>query len=327
MTQKKKVITSIVLFALIFAGLLTAATFFDLQISMILTKNALSAHTYYTNHTFGAGFEAIGCAPMCLSLSFAFQILFRFFMRKKNLSNALRYILSAAALIGTVITIYIPINDIIGYLLRHLEREDAAGDGYITIAVSFVTALLSFCSVMAVKNFSDNQIEKLFGFALGVIAIAAVSTIIVELIKSPAGRIRFRAMNMYPESKDYGFAAFAKWYEFKGQWLDRETKIALFGTSDALRSFPSGHTSQAGCTYSLIMLPDALGIKNKKARAIFWLLPIAFTGTVAVSRIIVGAHFFSDVLIGGTLSFVCTIIAREVFVLKGRNVKALGTRH
>ena len=44
---------------------------------------------------------------------------------------------------------------------------------------------------------------------------------------------------------------------------------------------------------------------------------------VAISRIVVGAHFFSDVLMGGTLAFVSMIIAREIFICKGAHLKAV----
>ncbi len=202
MTHKKKVILSAGLFILIFAGLLVTATFTDLNISMILTKNALAEHTYYTNHTFGAAFESIGCSPMCLMLAFSFQIFFWFFARKKNMANSLKIILSAASLIGVVISNYVVLNDIIGYLLRHLEKEDSAGAGYITVTVAFLCILFSFLGIMAVRNFSDESIEKLFRFALATIAIAAFSTAIVEVVKGPVGRIRFRAMNMYPENQE-----------------------------------------------------------------------------------------------------------------------------
>ena len=47
-------------------------------------------------------------------------------------------------------------------------------------------------------------------------------------------------------------------------------------------------------SYGLIMLADSLGIKSKGKRAALWICPILFTGIVAVSRIVVGAHFFSD---------------------------------
>ena len=35
---------------------------------------------------------------------------------------------------------------------------------------------------------------------------------------------------------------------------------------------------------------------------------IAFTGYIAVSRIVVGAHFFSDVLFGGTIIYLSVFL-------------------
>ena len=97
----------------------------------------------------------------------------------------------------------------------------------------------------------------------------------------------------------------------------------LFGTTDALKSFPSGHTCAAAASYGFTMLGAALEIKNKKVRALLWIVPIVFTAVVAISRIVAGAHFMSDVLVGGTVAFVCMIISREIFICKGENVKAL----
>ena len=71
------------------------------------------------------------------------------------------------------------------------------------------------------------------------------------------------------------------------------------------------------------MLLDVFAVKSKGKRAVCWIAAIAYTGMVAVSRIIVGAHFFSDVLMGGTIAFVCMIIPREIFICKGANVKSM----
>ena len=105
--------------------------------------------------------------------------------------------------------------------------------------------------------------------------------------------------------------------------MDKAQMMTFFGTTDACKSFPSGHTCAAGMSYGLIMLADSLGIKSKGKRAALWICPILFTGIVAVSRIVVGAHFFSDVLMGGTISFLSVMLFREIFILKGANLKAV----
>ena len=323
MTKRKNNLIAVILFVAVFAALLITATFTDLQISKILTAKSLADHTYITNDAFAASFEAFGSAPVYLLLSFSFLILFWYLMRSKNWPNTVKYIGSAAMLVSTAVSNFVLVSDTTGYLLEHVERSDMGHAGFIRLIEISLVVLLTVLGALAVNNFSNESIEKLVRFAFAAIALAVVSTVVLHLIKGPVGRIRFRAMNMYPDDETYGFAAFARWYEINGQWIDKGTMSTLFGTTDALKSFPSGHTCAAAASYGFIMLGDALEIKNKKVRAVLWIVPIVFTAAVAISRIVAGAHFMSDVLVGGTVAFVCMIIAREIFICKGENVKAL----
>ena len=326
MSRKKKSILSILLFVLVFGALLTTATFTDLQVSNILTRNALTEHNYLSNHTYGVVFESIGSDPIYITFAFAFMILFWYCLRKKSLSAAPKTILAAVMAICSFIACYVLCSDTMEYLHEHIvniEHSQLSTPAWLLVTQIITAAFLCALGLLAVRNFSDSQIESLFTFAIATLAFVIFSTAVLHLIKGPVGRIRFRAMNMYPDSPDYGFAKFARWYEVNGQWIDKETMLSLFGTTDALKSFPSGHTCAAGASYFMPMLNDALNIKNKGVRALLWICPIVITGLVAVSRIVVGAHFFSDVLVGGTFAFVCMIIAREIFILKGANVKAL----
>ena len=327
MTRKKKSILSILLFVLIFGALLTTATFTDLQVSNILTRNALTDHTsYLSNHTFGVVLESIGSNPVYLAFAFSFMILFWYCVRKKTLSGAPKTVLACLMAVLSFVACYVLCSDTMEYIYEHLvnkEHSQLPTPTWLVIIQAVTALFLCALGLLAVRNFSDKQIEDLFTFAIATLAFAIVSTVVLHLIKGPVGRIRFRAMNMYPDSPDYGFAKFARWYEHHGQWIDKETMLSLFGTTDALRSFPSGHTNAAGASYMLPMLNDALHIKNKGVRALLWICPVVITGLVAVSRIVVGAHFFSDVLVGGTCAFVCMIIAREIFICKGANVKAI----
>lgn len=66
--------------------------------------------------------------------------------------------------------------------------------------------------------------------------------------------------------------------------------------------------------------------RQKWTRPVIYAVTIAFTGIVAISRIAAGAHYMSDVLFGGTLSFLCMMIGREIFIFKGAHFKALFER-
>ncbi|MDE6060839.1 MAG: phosphatase PAP2 family protein, partial [Clostridia bacterium] len=68
-----------------------------------------------------------------------------------------------------------------------------------------------------------------------------------------------------------------------------------YGVTDAFKSFPSGHTCSAGTIYALIMIPTLFGYNGKKeklgATIACWVVPIVYTMLVAISRIMVGAHY------------------------------------
>lgn len=336
MTRKKRAWLSVALFLVIFAGLLVTATFTDFQVSQILTAKTLTARTYLTNDSvFGVAFEALGSDPVYLAFAFAFQILFWYCLRKKNLSAAPKTLLACVMGVCSFIANYVLVSDTMGYIEEHItgeygafvEHEQLETHGWLLLIVILTALFLSALGLLATKNFTDAQIESLCSVAIATLVFLVVSTVVLHLIKKPVGRIRFRAMNAAEADPllagDYGFSHFAKWFEWNGQWISKDQMLTMFGSTDALKSFPSGHTNAAGASYFLPMLNDALGIRNKGVRALLWLCPIVITGLTAVSRIIVGAHFFSDVLVGGTCAFVCMILCREIFVCKGANVKAM----
>ena len=336
MTRKKRAWLSVSLFLVIFAGLLITATFTDLQVSRILTNSALAAHTYLTNASvFGVAFEAIGSDPVYLAFAFAFQILFWYAIRKKTFPAAAKTVLAGAAGGASFIANYVLVSDTMGYIEEHItgeygafvEHDSLETHGWLLLIVILTALLISALGLLATKNFTNEQIEKLCSVAIATLAFLIVSTVVLHVIKKPVGRIRYRAMNVAEADPllvdKYGFSRFAKWYEWNGQWISKDEMMTMFGTTDALKSFPSGHTNAAGASYFLPMLNDALNIKNKGVRALLWICPVVITGLTAVSRIIVGAHFFSDVLVGGTCAFVCMILCREIFVCRFANVKAM----
>ena len=84
---------------------------------------------------------------------------------------------------------------------------------------------------------------------------------------------------------------------------------------DSCKSFPSGHTFSAAVIYSLLCLPSLFDKLNKPwIKALFYVGTIGYTAFVAISRILVGAHYMSDVLMGGTIAFVAAMLGKEMFV-------------
>ncbi len=327
MSQRKRVIASILLFLVVFGALLAVATVYDLQIDHILTKNTIGKdHTnIFTNDVFGTTFEIVGTLPQFFAISFAMHILFWYGVY--NFDKIKMYLTAIVTTVISVALYNVAFSGVGGYMKDHVALEAGVEElnlgGYLNPSFILLAIFATVMGTFAFKSIKPETIKKLFGFAFAMIAVMALSTVIIEAVKNPAGRVRYRVMNLRPDDAKYGFAAFAKWYEFGKMPMTREEKLAIYKTTEALKSFPSGHTGGAGVSYCAIMLISALDITDKKKKAILWIAPILWTGTVAVSRLVVGAHFFSDVLVGGTISFLSMILAREIFVLKGANIKAL----
>ena len=327
-TQKATVLTSLALFCAVFAALLLVATFYDLEISRLLTKGILAPGEYDTNNTFGAFFEIIGDSPVEIMLAFSIDIIFVYAFRL--CSKAKRAVLMAISGAFSVAPGYVFCLIVFNRLKPHIlygSNAQLTSGAFLHLTYLFFGVLFAVLGILAVNNFSDDSLRVLVRFAVATIVFAAVSTIAINLgFKDAFGRLRYRAMNVNPNDPVTGFPAYSRWYELKGHSVSDEIMMSVFGHTDANKSFPSGHTGAAGTSYALIMLNSTLKPKKKSVRVLFWVIPIVFTGLVAVSRIVVGAHFMSDVLMGGTFSFVLMMLSREIFIFKGDNIKSIFKR-
>ena len=327
-SEKNRVIIGVVLFAVIFAGLVVAATFTDLQVSDILTADALGDGDYLANDTFGVAFEIFGSSPVYIIAGFAVVLLGLYIWRFLKL-RPLREIICVALLAGAVVAFWFFFDDMFGYIAEHAGAEDTYLESAMTL-VAVLCSLLAVATVIsALWHIKDDTLKKLMKFVVAFVILAAVGNLVVHLVKEPVGRMRYRAMNSELGQSMGGFNNFTRWYVVNGQ--PSEEVLAAFenvyGVSDAFKSFPSGHTCAAGMTYALIMLPDILKMKNKPLRALCWVFPVLFTGVVAVSRIVVGAHYFSDVLFGGTIAFLSTMLAREIVVFRFSHFRCFGKNY
>ena len=315
MTVKKRTVLSIVLFLVIFVGLLITATFTDLAVSRALTKNVLPAGEYYANDVFGVAFECIGTSPE-LIISAVCAAMITLYIARFYKPGALKSVLVAVGGAGTLGLYAWEYNDMFDYICRHFETPKGR-PGFLYLIVAFLALLSAALTLYAVNGFSDETLKKLLKYGVVTMASIIAAVLIVQVIKIPFGRMRYRSMNVIDD-----YSGFTRWYVAGGQ-PDKEWMRATFGTSDAFKSFPSGHTRAAAGTFYLITLADVIGVKSKLKRALLWCFAICFTVAVAVSRIMVGAHFFSDVLMGGAIGFLAAMLSREIFFCKGAHVKSL----
>lgn len=310
---KKTAILSVGLFIVIFGGLLTIASFFDLQINQLLCD--LEAGEYISSNGFGLFFEAIGSSPIYIMSGIACTIWFWATLRKKKMPLA---VLCAGLVIFAN---YIFFSDIFEYVGEHFAAyasrtsgiavsDDFIDSFYIKTICVLLSAMLSALLIISWGWISPQTNEKLVKWGF-VILTALVCYLVVTFIKAPVGRMRYRSMNVT-----------GNWGDFTNWWVINGKRTVEGLPSDSCKSFPSGHTYSAAVIYTLVCLPNILESWNKKwIKIAVWTSTIAFTGIVAVSRLVVGAHFMSDVLVGGTLSFLAIIIAQEFLVYKCAHIK------
>ena len=121
------------------------------------------------------------------------------------------------------------------------------------------------------KNFSIVN----YNFAKVTAILFSISFLLIQIIKSLWGRVRFRDLAI-------GFSNFTPWYFPQG----------VTGG----HSFPSGHTM-----FALMVLPVILLVLNTEK----WKKVTVITAVVAwgilvpISRAVIGAHYASDVLFSG----------------------------
>ncbi len=156
---------------------------------------------------------------------------------------------------------------------------------FLILFAFLLTALLFF----AVSKFPAGRLAVYRKGALAALCSLILILLCVELLKNIFGRVRFRDMAE-------PFTQFTQWYVINGP------------TSH--KSFPSGHTANAAAILCL-----TLTAQKKRTRQLIWGLGILYTIAMAVSRILAGAHFASDVLAGGLIGVFCVLLSRKLFRL------------
>lgn len=129
--------------------------------------------------------------------------------------------------------------------------------------------------------------------AVAGIAVMAVQLLTIEGMKYLWGRVRFRDL-LAAGSYD----AFTPWYQING--------------INGNKSFPSGHTAGAGMSFLMMLLPCSFPGWKKHKNFCFW-LPFVYTFVVAFTRLMMGAHYLSDVAMGGIISFSVVLLAIKIY--------------
>lgn len=256
--------------AVILVFCLGVGTFFDYQISGML---------FNSSSLFGRFVEAAGELPFELTASIAGVMLVRAVHPDSWASKWL-------AALGILVNVGLAGYEIIGSL--------RVGGKLIAVQIVLSFVLVIAANVIAYRLTRDTAPDELTRWALMVLAVWVAQAIILNVVVKPLwSRPRMRVIEVTPG------------LDFQPWWVignpDKWAYIAAGVIKDGFKSFASGHTAHAAIGLMLAGLPAAaFKEKPSRRRVIFW-AAAAVAALVAFGRIVIGAHFLSDVSCGFAL--------------------------
>ena len=302
MADKRKHIVAAAGLLVLFGGLLALATVFDLQVSFALAAPNLAEGRYFSTSFLCNLVEVVAMAPIWGFATFAACILTVFFHHRTGAARYLRILFFGLS----VFTGASLLRDMMKYLLQILDRETVMEQIWFKALMAAFGLLVTVLVLALAGGWIQAHMRQLLPFALAVVC-SCCCFLFVELIKNPVGRMRFRAMHYIG---DYSY--YTPWYRVS----DARAQLGSLGFDrDYFKSFPSGHTFSGSMACLVMLLPDLFkSLQTGKRKALSYAIPIAYTVTVAFFRVAAGAHFFSDVLVGGSMGFLAIQFFRYLFL-------------
>lgn len=297
--EKNKNASKIIIaaFSAFFLVGMVLATLFDFEISAFLTGLKTEENSFSMTFPLPSLFlEILGEWPASVFGAFCAAIIMRALINTKKPAGY-------AGAAGLVLLIFYVMYDCCEHTVEDVNflvtdvRSFGTGDLIVAIPLTIISSL---AVVTVALMISQKAADRLLVPAIVCAVVLTALLVGVQLIKALWGRVRFRDLF---EAMD--FSGFTAWY--------------VPGFFSGGRSFPSGHTANAA---ALGLIPLFYSAKLKKrlpwlTKATYiavaaWALVMAFT------RITVGAHYLSDVLVGGALAFAAVMLG-HYFMHRIRN--------
>ena len=320
MTKRLKMIITATCVA-VFVCAFILATFFDYQISEAIAR--LSQGEYLSNNPFGRFFEVVGEVPMYLVGAFAVSNLAKASLKIK--SKVWAFGLFALCVVGGVFAYTLMALRATEYVYEHknaLEQFEKIKSmltlGYSTISIGLFAVTL----VVAFK-IPEKHLKGLIVYSVAVLLAIALSQGGVQGIKVFMGRQRYRTMKVLEYYGLNNLVDYTKWFEINGKRVVSEEMLALGIAKDGYKSFPSGHTCSWALIYGFAFIPDFLDVSEKKrllTKSILLSVATVTTLMLAYTRILVGAHFATDVLFADAWTYLFIVfsmwLSKKIFAKK-----------
>ncbi len=257
--------------------LLVIGTFFDYPISSTL---------YDPQSAFGLMMASYGQAPSSAGAVLAGALFLMEWNREKRSLAAAEIVLG---LVMVIVGVYMLCENPVEYMDMPLLLSCVIG--------VLISAGMAALAAYLVKHAAREDILRA---AVAFFLVIALQMALINLIKIPWGRARMRLIAT--DSRAY----FTPWYQ-PGTGA-KDALVAAGVSAEEFKSFPSGHTGHGVMLMLFGLLPGLVLTDEKKERAwkrAFVWLGFTWAALVAFSRMIMGAHFLSDTVVGFAIAFAC----------------------
>ncbi len=260
---------------------LGVGSFFDYQISSAL---------FNIGSMYGRFIEAAGELPFELTASVAGVMLVRAVRPDSRGSKWL-------AVLGILVNVGLAGYEIVSSL--------KVGGKLIAVQLVLTFVLVIVANLIVYRLTRTTESDELTRWALMVLAVWVAQAIILNVIVKPLwSRPRMRVIEATPGLN------FQPWWVIGNP--DKWAFIAAGVIKDGFKSFASGHTAHAAIGLMLAGLPAAaFKEKPSRRRVAFW-TAAAVAALVAFGRIVIGAHFLSDVICGFALVLALECLAARI---------------
>lgn len=234
---------------------------------------------------FGEFFNLFGELPATLGMTMGVFIIYAARKREKLGWNILTHVLSLPFfLLFLWFSLFAPVRYVFEF---NPDGVPALAGTLVTIA-----AVLLFALAIWWANFKADveKVRKFKKVGIFFIVVIVAEMVLVNVVKILWARPRMRSMESFDQ--------FKYWYQISGP-----------NTGEEFKSFPSGHTANgfAMILWSLFFPP---GSKRNK----FVAFALVWGVCVALSRVILGAHFLTDVTMGGYITLLLFYVLKPLFV-------------
>lgn len=269
---------SVIIIACILAVLMIAGSVLDYAISQSL---------YAPSNRFGVLLAAYGATPAFLAWTASGTVLIRHRPRERRARGVVILILGILLVaLGTVLTCIIPLQYI----------PDATSAVVIGVGIGISAATIAI--IWHASGGAERRVAIRVAVVLAL--VPAIELVLVNAIKLLWERPRMRMLDSTPH------ADFMPWW--MPGYDERASLIATGIVGDDFKSFPSAHTSNAAVAMMLTATAALSRPLRPHAELLLW-IGFGWAVIVGASRVVIGAHFVTDVAVGLAITFAVMLIA------------------